>query len=68
MTVQKMIEVLMTLPLDLPVCLSDWSEQWTDDNESAAERIALIQQSEYWPSEGKDQIVGDYVLIGGQSE
>ena len=51
---------------ELPVCLSDWGENCSPDNEEVAERIA-VKTGEYYAEtartrdgNGKFVIIGDY--------
>ncbi len=64
MTVQQLMDKLKELPPGLPVCLDDWTEQWIQPSEEAAERIKLVVCGRYRKAGTKGYASGDFVCIG----
>lgn len=64
MMVKDLIEKLKQFDPNLPVCLTDWNEGWTEPDERAAEVVELWEDCNYFPKDSGG-VYGNFVAIGG---
>ncbi len=72
MKVKDLIAKLQEFDPELPVCLADFADGYSDPSEEAATVVDLETDKFYWPFPElpgirREKIVGTYVCIGGSS-
>ena len=65
MTVAQFIEKLKDFPQDLPVCVADWGEDYSDPSERAAEKHCVIDGPySKTVANGETMATGPFLCIG----
>jgi hypothetical protein len=69
MTVKELRALLAEFPPNMPVCVSDWNEEYLPPNEHMAECVTICRDTVYLPSKKADDgsgpyLRGDFVQIG----
>ena len=65
MKVKELIKALEVFDPGLPVCISDWSEQYLSPSEAESDKCFVVDDGTYISKKTERSIIGTFVQIGG---